>query len=517
LTALEILDLHGNAITALPQNINEMFNLRILNLGENKLENLPFNELEKLPLTELVLKKNNLKGTLIAAGTIGFKQLQTLDIACNQLTHLVPTGSTIQFPVLHTLTLSMNRIQELPDMVSWPSLLALTADENNIAAIPESFFSLEKLRQADFSSNDIRVVPPELARMDNLAMIRLSGNPLRDKKFVSMPTEELKEALAARLEPPPPYHEAETAQPTLLDVLTDAKDNVIGPLASQGVPDSTIVKEDVDSDWEEDFATPPTSAPHSPNRSRSQTVSSMRSRAHTQSNEVWPVKQGGLLDRSHTESSTLQPAICVRIAAQNQIRQVHIHHNIFAIIPLSLNSFAATLNSLSLANNQLMGDAYLDEHLGLPALKELNLSSNRITGFDSLIKHLEAPMLEKLDVSLNRISALPPLKGSFPSLSVLLASTNQLTELEPASIQGLKIVDVSSNDIARLDPRIGLLGGPGGLERLEVAGNRFKIPRWDILERGTAATLQWLRGRVPVAELAEWRNVNGEDEFDDIN
>ena len=45
----------------------------------------------------------------------------------------------------------------------------------------------------------------------------------------------------------------------------------------------------------------------------------------------------------------------------------------------------------------------------------------------------------------------------------------------------------------KLNPRIGLLGGEGGLKRLEVMGNRFRVPRWSVLERGTDATLRWLR------------------------
>ena len=87
-------------------------------------------------------------------------------------------------------------------MSSWKNLITLNADENNIASIPEGFTQLDKLRHANFSSNDIRVIPAEIARMEELAMLRLSGNPLRDKKFCTATTDELKETLAARLEPP---------------------------------------------------------------------------------------------------------------------------------------------------------------------------------------------------------------------------------------------------------------------------------------------------------------------------
>ena len=163
-----------------------------------------------------------------------------------------------------------------------------------------------------------------------------------------------------------------------------------------------------------------------------------------------------------------------------------------------------------------MGETYLGgEGLDLPSLKELNLASNHITGLGPLIAHLRAPKLTKIDVSCNRIASLPTgtqLRDAFPSLAVLLMGNNHLSELDPEAIKGLKVVDAGNNDIAHLNPRIGLLGGAGGLERLEVGGNRFRVPRFNVLERGTEATLRWLRGRVPVAEMAAWKGEDGEED-----
>ncbi|KAI9151604.1 Leucine-rich repeat-containing protein 40 [Paramyrothecium foliicola] len=515
LTSLEILDLHGNNVSALPRNIGNMSRLRILNLNENSFEALPFDGLARLPLTELLVKKNKLSGTLIEDAIESLPHLQTLDASSNQLTRLVPLGSAIDLPVLHALSLSMNRLQGLPDMTSWTGLLTLTVDENSLSSIPHSFTSLTKLRHADFASNDIRVIPPEIARMDNLSLIRLSGNPLRDKKFVSMTTDELKEALEGRLEPPPPSHEHRD-QASITD-MTGAFGhmNMIANTPTETA--TTMGQEDEDgmSDVDDDFATPPTSVPQSP-RSRSQTLSSLRSRSQTLSSETWPVKAGGLLDRSRTESSSLHPVICSRIVSEQQVKQVHLQHNLFTAVPNSLSFFAETLTLLSMASNQMVGETYIQETIELPMLRELNLSSNHITSMAPLTKFLHAPVLEKLDISLNRINALPlDLKEAFPDLKMLLVNNNHLIELDPDAIRGLRIVDASSNDITHLNPRIGLLGGQGGLEKLDVMGNRFRVPRWNVLERGTEATLRWLRGRVPIAEMAVWRTDNSDDGTDD--
>ncbi|TKW50332.1 Leucine-rich repeat-containing protein 40 [Colletotrichum tanaceti] len=495
---LEIFDLHGNNVSSLPPGIENLSRLRVLNLSENSFESLPFASLSQLPLTELLMKKNKLTGTLIEDGVEALSKLQVLDLSCNQLTHLVPSGSTIGLPSVHQLVLSMNRLRELPNVSSWPSLMTLTADENAISEFPGGFTTLEKLRHVDFSSNNIRVVPSEICRMDSLTLIRLAGNPLRDKKFVSATTEELKEVLAGRLEPPVSFGEdVDAATPDTALNKTLAEPHEIHP-ATEAVPAEALAR-DNRSD-EDSFATPPTSSPTSPARVRSQTLAK----------ETWPVKQG-VLDRSNTKSSSLHPVVCSRVVADNRVMEIQLHHNLFTCFPNSLSFFAESLAALSLAHNQLVGESYLTEELDLPVLRELNLVSNHITSLSPLTTHLHAPQLEKMDVSLNRITALPPdLRVVFPRLVVLLAANNHLIELDPDTIRGLEVVDAGNNDIAHLNPKLGLLGGSGGLKRLEVSGNRFRVPRYNVLERGTEATLRWLRGRVPVAEMASWKEGQGD-------
>ncbi|KAK0707659.1 hypothetical protein B0H67DRAFT_519590 [Lasiosphaeris hirsuta] len=513
---LEILDLHGNNIASLPSNFGNLTRLRVLNISENAFETLPFEIFATLPLTELNARKNQLRGTLIQESVESLPSLRNLDVSANQLSHLCAPGErAVAMPAIQQICVSMNRLQSLPDVSTWTNLLTLAADENSINAIPEGFTSLQQLRSVDLSSNDIRVVPSEIGRMESLTMIRLSGNPLREKKFSSINTDELKAILALRLEPPPAHLEAVVEPPTPVAGTHDSevRGSQASPPSGTGLKpgDPVDVTEDMDDSRSDldDFATPPTSIPGSPARSRS----------HTLSNQMWPVKPGGVLDRSGTQSSSLHPVVCSKIVSNHKVYEVQLHHNLFTALPESLTFFAETMTALSLAHNQLVGEMYMggpegNAGLDLPALKELNLAGNHITGLGPLLAHLRAPKLQKLDVSFNRITSLPPngqIREVFPSLTVLLMSNNHLADLDPEAIKGLRVVDAGNNDIAHLNPRIGLLGGTGGLERLEVGGNRFRVPRFNVLDRGTEATLRWLRGRVPVAEMGAWKGDDGDE------
>lgn len=449
LTHLEELDLRQNSISRLPEGLSELIRLRILNVTENEFTSLPFESLSQLPLTQLLAAKNKLTGTLVPEGVDELLRLQILDVTSNALTSL--HGSmNLKLPSLHQLSCSANRLASLPNMTTWQSLHTVSAEDNSIAAIPEGFVELPKVKNVDLSGNDIKVLDDRIGGMESLDIFRISGNPLRDRKLAGMSTEDLKRAFKARMEP-------------------------------------LKVEAEKDQDPEGAFY----SAPVSP-------VSRPDSRPRSSD---WSVQPGGILDRSNTASHSLNPVAAANVAGEHQIKVLLLHHNMFKEIPDSVAFFAQNLTTLSLSHNELSSDTFFKEELELPALRELNLSSNTFNSLQPLIQHLHAPLLDRLDISFNRLTSLPVLRTHFPALSSLMASHNTIRELLPESINGMKIVDLSSNDINSLNARIGLLGGPGGLEKLDVSGNRFRVPKYTILEKGTEATLAWLRDRIPINEV----------------
>ncbi|KAA8576861.1 hypothetical protein EYC84_006905 [Monilinia fructicola] len=76
------------------------------------------------------------------------------------------------------------------------------------------------------------------------------------------------------------------------------------------------------------------------------------------SSSHWPVKTGGILDRSSTSSHSLNPVIAAEIAAHETIKILHLQHNQFKEIPTSIAFFASTLTSLSIAHNELTSDTH---------------------------------------------------------------------------------------------------------------------------------------------------------------
>jgi len=446
---LESLELQQNGLTSIPEELASLSRLRILNLTDNRLSEVPFNIVQQLPLSELLLAKNKLTGTLIESGVESIPHLRVLDITGNSVEQLTSVQN-LSLPALHQLCLSYNRVTTLPDISTWTSLRTLIAEDNCIENIPHGFSTLGALRNVDFRGNNIRNLDVQIGNMESLDNFRITGNPLKEKKFAGMTTEDLKRALKARIE-------------------TD---------------------ESVEQDREISYSGSYLSAPTSP---------LPPIRPHSSD---WLVGHGGILDRSNHNTSSLNPVAAANVAANYQITALELHHNVLKEVPSSIEFFAATLTTLNISHNVLNSDTFFNEELVLPALKELNLSCNTIDSLQPLICRLQAPNLTKLDVSFNRLTSLPPLKPYFPSLVTLFASNNTIRELSPEAVKGLTTLDCSSNEINSLNPRIGLLGGAGGLQRLDVSGNRFRVPKYTILEKGTEATLAWLRDRVPAGELS---------------
>lgn len=433
---LQILDVHNNKINELPDGLQDLLHLRILNVAGNQLRSAPMESLSNLPLVDLDLSRNRLGGLLLGTQVNGFRKLQILDVSKNSLKSLTEQ-ETLNLPDLQSLNVSENCLQSLPNISACDALTTLAAANNALVSLPEGMAALRNLRNVDLMCNNIKKLEEDVGTMSNLSMLNIANNPLRERRFLTMNTEDLKHELRKRLLPSEPD-----------EIPLDQED----PLE-------------------------PTSY-----------ESSARS-------NLWSVKPGGVLDRSSTSLSMINVSDLEPLLASS-VRSVILNHNSLNAIPSSLSILSSTITTLDLSHNRLTGSTYLSTVVSFPALRDLNLASNTITSLEPIKANLTASRLENLNIGYNRLTTLPKLLDCFPALVTVVAPDNQVRDLPLDSVRGLQVCNVARNDVGHLEPQLGLLEAEG-LRTLVVEGNRFRVPRKDVVEGGTEKLLAWLRGRIP--------------------
>jgi Leucine-rich repeat (LRR) protein len=438
---LEVLELQANRLLALPEAVRQLVNLRVLNIGHNQLTDLPMDALRQVPLQDLDASNNALIGSLFPlGGTVEHRTLRSLNVANNSLAALT-FMEQFDLPLLQTLNVTNNHFTALQPLTGCPGLITLSAGENKITELPRGFTDLARLRHVNLSSNDLRLVPTGIANMESLESLVLAANPLQAKKYLTMNASDIKRDLRAKTEPE----------------------------AMNGEPDSA------------------TSFAQSEQESEPQALSAK-----------WVLKPNGLLDlagQGLTNDAMMDLASFLEV---NDVRQLRLGNNKFTDIPPAL-VLGPNVRILDLSNNPLDPD-YLLDRLELPSLQELYLRNCHLTSLDLLLTHLHAPEIHTFDVTANRLSGpVPTLREAFPHLTTFLAGDNRFSDITAESLQGLNTVNLASNNLQLLPAEIGLLWHKG-LKSFEVGSNAFRVPGCRVLEKGTEATMRWLRDRLPAEQ-----------------
>ncbi|MGF1756239.1 leucine-rich repeat-containing serine/threonine-protein kinase, partial [Vibrio makurazakiensis] len=147
---LEILDLSGNQLTNLPNEISQLKNLKIFFASYNPFTHLP-SALGKCPKLEMV----------------GFKSNQIKEVSEESL----PAQ-------LRWLILTDNQIEVLPSSLGErPRLQKLALAGNQIRSLPTSMSQLVNLELIRLSANQLTEFPALLLELPKLAWLAFAGNP----------------------------------------------------------------------------------------------------------------------------------------------------------------------------------------------------------------------------------------------------------------------------------------------------------------------------------------------------
>lgn len=373
-------------------------------------------------------------GALFPFSVTGLSHLQRLDVSNNSLASLA-FSENLALPALKTLDIANNRIVSLPDITYWSEIVTIVAQDNKISVLPPGFTTLKKVKQVDFTGNDLTKLDDAIGTMQSLEILRVEANPLKERKFLTMHTEQLKRELANRL-------------------------------GSQDGQRSDDVFEDEGID--------------------------IQSPAQA---ELWKVGSG-VLDLADKDLVDDDADEIRSFLGAHDVRELVLAKNTgLSIIPFEI-SLAQNLRVLDLSGCSLSAD-YLTEIVNLKCLQELNLKGNKISSWDPLFDYFHAPRLSLLDISNNRLDgSLPTVRSCYPELRVLHAHDNKIDSISVEALTGLHSAGLSGNDIGHLPPEIGLLWDQG-LKGLSVGNNAFRVPSYRVLEKGTEATLTWLREKIP--------------------
>ncbi|MFI3137065.1 MAG: leucine-rich repeat-containing protein kinase family protein [Methylococcaceae bacterium] len=147
---LEVLDLSGNALAELPDDLAQLRKLRIIFCSDNQFTALP-----------------EVLGACSELSMIGFKANRIRSVPAKALP-----------PQLRWLILTDNQIEALPDEIgNCIQLQKLMLAGNHLQALPDTLAHCKRLELLRIAANRLNELPPWLFSLPRLSWLAYSGNP----------------------------------------------------------------------------------------------------------------------------------------------------------------------------------------------------------------------------------------------------------------------------------------------------------------------------------------------------
>jgi len=159
----------------LPSPLFELVSLNYLEISDTTLSNIPSGIGKLENLINLALHRNKIES--IPEEIDDLSKLKFMDVSFNKLTSL-PSSFTLSS--LHTLNLSNNLLEELPDFSKLVGLSIAFIDHNNLTSLPSGIETLTNISEVHAASNKISTFPENIKNMVNIKHLDLTENMIKE-------------------------------------------------------------------------------------------------------------------------------------------------------------------------------------------------------------------------------------------------------------------------------------------------------------------------------------------------
>lgn len=493
---LLILDLHDNKLTMLPNTIDQLKVLEKLDVSHNELTQLPieFSYLERL--STLLMQHNGLVSLPPSFGHLA--SLTNLDVSNNRLETIPDDWSLINSLV--KLNLSSNHLMKLPASIcSNPLLCYLDLSSNKLSCLPDDWRNLSSLKELYLRNNRLEALP-NLQCCSNLKELYCARNcfavmnigilpdslmivEFRDNKVKEVDENIIRLQNLQRLDV---SNNDLSALPPIIGTMETIK-----ALNVDGNPMRSIRRDIISKGTMAIMKHLRTRivAPKNGHNHQHGDSSLPMSAGVAQHTKLHSLNTSKSLDLSNKPFSKDDLLDCVTVPLENII----LSRTGLTEVPDDLSQFQGTLKNFTCSLNKI---SRLGCFIGaFTSLTHLNFASNLLESLPAEISNLQA--LIELNIMQNRFKYIPDCVFNLSSLENLLASGNQIEKIDTNGLRKLgklSTLSLQNNSISQVPPELGLIST---LRSLQLEGNIFRIPRQNILNQGTAAVLDYLKGRVP--------------------
>jgi Leucine-rich repeat (LRR) protein len=504
LLSLTILDLHDNNISILPDEIGQLENLQKINLSHNKLTFLPLGFFDLTNLKSLNICHNEINEIHDDLGKLDM--LEFVDLAFNKLLEL-PSLSLAGLSKVVNFTANNNMLESIPHELSFlRSVNCLELSHNNLADVPDSIQELHSLERLYLQHNKIKAMP-NLSNCSNLKEVHLGFNnieELTDMDIENMPNVKLLDLRDNKI-PVLPDEIINLQCLERLDLSNNDLSTLPFTLGTLPLLKSLQVDGNPMRSIRRDIIARGTNGllKYLKSRIDDDELNRLREKGNVSPvplgfgsppiPDKYMMKSAQVMNLSKKEMTAL-PKEAVENALEAEVTSVDLSQNYLDKFPTNLEPLMGQLYELNVASNRL--ESLPPSIIGLGVgLQYINLANNKLASLPPEIGLLSN--LREVCLNCNRFDSIPMSLFGCAKLETLMMSDNRITTIDVDSLKRLNklaILDVANNNIGSVPPELGLLTH---IRSLQLDGNAFRVPRPQILVKGTETIMAYLRDRIP--------------------